>query len=137
MCVADIPCMNRGVWGHTTPEHFWNLKPGNAISCIPSIQICSKIYANYTCIWNKRRKKTNKRFKTILTIIYHYLLEGDSNGQRPLVWGHTLAENFWNLKPGNAISCIPSIQICSKIYANYTCIWNKRRKKRTKGLKKY
>jgi hypothetical protein len=27
--------------------------PGNVISCILSIQICSKIYANYTCIWNK------------------------------------------------------------------------------------
>jgi hypothetical protein len=38
------------------------------------------------------------------------------------VWGHTLAENFRNLKPGNAISCILSIQICSKIYANYILV---------------
>jgi hypothetical protein len=38
------------------------------------------------------------------------------------------------LKPENAISCILNIQICSKIYANYTCIWNKRRKKRTKNI---
>jgi hypothetical protein len=45
------------------------------------------------------------------------------------------------LKPGNAISCILrlilrlvlSIQTYSKIYANYTCILNKRRKKRTKN----
>jgi hypothetical protein len=36
--------------------------PGNAISCILSIQICSKIYANYTCIWNKRREKMHKKF---------------------------------------------------------------------------
>jgi hypothetical protein len=66
-------------------------------------------------------------------IIYHYLLEGD--GRRPRVWGHTPPEKFWNLKPGNAISCILSIQICSIIYAKYTCIWNKRRKKRTKNKK--
>jgi hypothetical protein len=38
--------------GHSPPENVWNLKPGNAISCILSIRICSKIYANYTCIWN-------------------------------------------------------------------------------------
>jgi hypothetical protein len=57
----------RGVWGHTPPENVWNLNPVNAISCILSIQICSKIYANYTCIWNKRRK----------------------NAQRSRVWGHT------------------------------------------------
>jgi hypothetical protein len=75
-------------------------------------------------------KEENKRTKSkkILTIIFHYLLEGDSNSWRPRVWGRTPAENFWNLKPGNAIFCILSMQICSKIYANYTCIWNKRRK---------
>jgi hypothetical protein len=63
---------------HTPPEHFWNLKPGKAISCILSIQICSKMYANYTCycIRNKRRKKRTKS-KKILTIIYHYLLDRD------------------------------------------------------------
>jgi hypothetical protein len=47
VCVVILP-----------PEKFWNLKPENAISCILSIQICSKIYANYTWrIWSKRRKK--------------------------------------------------------------------------------
>jgi hypothetical protein len=56
-------------------------------------------------------KEENKRTKSkkILTIIFHYLLEGDSNSWRPRVWGHTPAENFWNLKPGNAIFCILSI----------------------------
>jgi hypothetical protein len=49
------------------------------------------------------------------------------------VCGSILPRKFWNLKSGNAISCILSIQIFSKIYANYTCIWNKRRKKRTKN----
>jgi hypothetical protein len=115
--------MNRG-----GGADFWNLKHRNAISCILSIQICSKIYAKYTCIWNKIRKKRTKS-KKILTIIHHYLLEEDSTGQRSCVWGHTPPENFWNLKPRNAISCILSIQICCKIYGNYTCIWNKRRKK--------
>jgi hypothetical protein len=49
-----------GVWGIPPPENVWNLNPVNAISCILSIQICSKTYANYTCIWNKRRKKCTK-----------------------------------------------------------------------------
>jgi hypothetical protein len=39
-----------GSLGEYSPE---NLNPGNVISCILGIQICSKIYANYTCIWNK------------------------------------------------------------------------------------
>jgi hypothetical protein len=81
----------------------WNLKPGNAISCILSIQICSKIYANYIC--NKKLKNINHNLSP--------LIRGDSNGQRSRVWEHTPAENFWNLKPGNAVSCILSIQICS------------------------
>jgi succinate dehydrogenase/fumarate reductase flavoprotein subunit len=140
-------CMNRGVvWGNTPPENFWNLMPGNAISCIPSDQICSKIYANNTCIWNKRTEKTNKRFKKILTIIYHYFLEGDSNDRRPRVWpiyhawmggvwGNTPPENFWNLKHGNAISCILSIQFALKFTLTMlvNCNWNKRKKKRTKN----
>jgi hypothetical protein len=52
--------------GCTPPENYWNLKHGNAISCILSTQICSKIYANYTCIWNKRRKKCTQSKKRIL-----------------------------------------------------------------------
>jgi hypothetical protein len=69
------------------------------------------------------------------TFLWDNILEGDSNGWRPRVWpiyyawmggvwGSTPPENFWNLNPGNVISCILSIQICSKIYANSTCIWN-------------
>jgi hypothetical protein len=61
----------RGVWGHTPSKHFWNPKLGDAISCILTIQICSKIYTN--CIWNKRRKSAQKINK-LLTIIYHYLV---------------------------------------------------------------
>jgi hypothetical protein len=47
------------------------------------------------------------------------------------VWFRAFFKDFL----GNSISCILSIQIYSKIYANYTCIWNKSRKKRTKNLK--
>jgi hypothetical protein len=36
------------VRGNILPQKI--LKPENAISCILNIQICSKIYANYTCI---------------------------------------------------------------------------------------
>jgi hypothetical protein len=36
--------------GGILPTKFLKLKPENAISFILSIQICSKIYANYTCI---------------------------------------------------------------------------------------
>jgi hypothetical protein len=51
MCVADIPCINRGVWGHTPPEKF--------MLTILVFEI-------------KEGKKTHKKFKKILTIIYHY-----------------------------------------------------------------
>jgi hypothetical protein len=37
-----------GGLGEYSPRKFLN--PGNVISCILSIQICSKIYANSTCI---------------------------------------------------------------------------------------
>jgi hypothetical protein len=33
--------------------------------------------------------KTAQKVKKILTIIYHYLLDVDSNGRRPRVWGQT------------------------------------------------
>jgi hypothetical protein len=89
----------QGGLGAYSPEHFWNLKHGNAISCILSVQICSKIYAKYTCIWNKRRKKRTKS-KKILTTIHHYLLEEDSNGQRSRVWGYIPPENFWHCGAG-------------------------------------
>ena len=39
--------------------------------------------------------KSEQNVKEILIIIYHYLLDGDSNGRRPLVWGYTAPpENF-------------------------------------------
>jgi hypothetical protein len=38
--------------------------------------------------------KNAQKVKKILTVIYHYLLEGDSNGQRPRVWGHTPQKMF-------------------------------------------
>jgi hypothetical protein len=64
MCVADIPCMNRGVWGHIPSENFLNLKTGNAISCIPSVQICSKFYANDILVFEiKEGKKRTKGLK--------------------------------------------------------------------------
>jgi hypothetical protein len=49
----------RGVWGHT-PRKCLKFKPRKCNFLQKSIQICSKIYANYTCIWNKRRKKRPK-----------------------------------------------------------------------------
>jgi hypothetical protein len=72
------------VCGHTDAENVWNLKPGNGISCILSIQICSKIYAKYTCIWNKRRKKRTKNEK-LFTIIYHYLVVEKRNNLKNLL----------------------------------------------------
>jgi hypothetical protein len=41
------------------------LKHGNAISCILSIQICSKIYANYTVFEIKDGKNAQKVKKNI------------------------------------------------------------------------
>jgi hypothetical protein len=62
------------VCGGILPQKMYEIRmPGNAISCILSIQIWSKINANYICIWNKRRKKRTKNNK-LLTIIYHYLV---------------------------------------------------------------
>jgi hypothetical protein len=40
---------------------------------------------------NAQKVKKNINFK--LTIIHHYLLEEDSNGRSPHVWGHTPPEN--------------------------------------------
>jgi hypothetical protein len=51
-------CGGLGVY---SPRKFWNLKHGNAISCILRSKFCSKIYANHTCIWNKRREKMHKK----------------------------------------------------------------------------
>ena len=52
-----------------------------------------------------------KKLKKILTVIYHYLLEGDNNGSRPRVWGHTPQKIFeiWNPEMPFP-SCILSIQ---------------------------
>jgi hypothetical protein len=50
----------------------------------------------------------------LVTVIYHYLLEGNSRMAIGHVCGGVYSpENVWNLKPGNDISCILSIQICS------------------------
>ena len=35
-----------------------------------------------------------KKVKKILTIIYHYLLDGDSNVRMQRVWGHTPPKTF-------------------------------------------
>ena len=82
--------------GAYSRQNFWNLKHGNAISYILSIQICSKIYAKakYICIWNQKEGKNAQKVKKILTVIYHYLLEGDSNGRRAHVWEHTTQKIF-------------------------------------------
>ena len=52
-----------------------------------------------------------KKLKKILTVTYHYLLEGDNNGSRPRVWGHTPQKIFeiWNPEMPFP-SCILSIQ---------------------------
>ena len=76
-------------------------------------------------VFETKEGKNAQKVKKILTIIFRYLLGGGGGGiamAEGHVCGHTDAENVWNLKPGNGISCILSIQICSKIYAKYTCI---------------
>jgi hypothetical protein len=102
--VLSIYTHEWGVWGSTPQEKFWNLNPGNVISCILSIQICSKIYANYTCIWNKRWKNAQKVKKNI-----------NCNLSLLIRARGIIQENFWNLKPWNAISCILSIQKIKKL----------------------
>jgi hypothetical protein len=39
--------------GGYSPRKFLKFESQNVISCILSIQSCSKINANYTCIWKK------------------------------------------------------------------------------------
>ena len=45
-------------------------------------------------VFEIKEGKNAQKVKNILTIIHHYLLEEDSNGQRSHVWGHTPPENF-------------------------------------------
>jgi hypothetical protein len=45
-------------------------------------------------VFEIKEGKNAQKVKKILTIIYHYLLDGDGNGRRPRVWGHTPPENF-------------------------------------------
>ena len=45
-------------------------------------------------VFEIKEGKNAQKVKNILTIIYHYLLEGDSNGRRPRVWGHTPQKMF-------------------------------------------
>jgi hypothetical protein len=45
-------------------------------------------------VFEIKEEKTHKKFKKILTVICHYLLEGDSNGRRPRVWKHTTQKTF-------------------------------------------
>jgi hypothetical protein len=42
----------------------------------------------------KEGKKSTKSLKKKLTVICHYLLEGDSNGRMPRVWERTTQKNF-------------------------------------------
>ena len=44
-------------------------------------------------VFEIKEGKNAQKVTNILTIIYHYLLDGDNNGRRPRVWGHTPAEN--------------------------------------------
>jgi hypothetical protein len=44
-------------------------------------------------VFEIKEGKNQQKVKKILIVIYHYLLNGDSNGQRPFVWGHTPPEN--------------------------------------------
>jgi hypothetical protein len=66
----------------------------HGISCIPSIQICSKIYGITILVFEIKEGKNAQKVKNILTIIYHYLLDGDSNGRSLHAWGHTPPENL-------------------------------------------
>jgi hypothetical protein len=61
--VADIPRIN-----------LWNLKPGNAISCILSIQICSKIYANCTCSTGGRHLPPSLYVKKALDFVCAFII---------------------------------------------------------------
>jgi hypothetical protein len=44
-------------------------------------------------VFEIKEGKNAQKVKKVLTIIYHYLLDGYSNGRRPRVWGHTPPEN--------------------------------------------
>jgi hypothetical protein len=45
-------------------------------------------------VFEIKEVKNAQKVKKILTVIYHYLLEGDSNGRRPRVWEHTSQKIF-------------------------------------------
>jgi hypothetical protein len=45
-------------------------------------------------VFEIKEGKQRTKSKKILTIIFHYFLERDSNGRRPRVWGQTAAEKF-------------------------------------------
>jgi hypothetical protein len=45
-------------------------------------------------VFEIKEGKNAQKVKNIVTIIHHYLLEEDSNGQRSHVWGHTPLKLF-------------------------------------------
>jgi hypothetical protein len=45
-------------------------------------------------VFEIKEGKNAQKLKRILTVIYHYLLEGDTNGRRPRVWGHNPQKIF-------------------------------------------
>jgi hypothetical protein len=113
-----IPRMNRGSGGILPQRMFEIWSPEVPFPAFWASKFALKFMLTILVFEEKKRKNARK-LKKILTMIYHHLLDGDINGRRPRVRRHTPAENVWNLKPGNTISSILSIQIRSKIYANY------------------
>jgi hypothetical protein len=45
-------------------------------------------------VFEIKEGKSAQKVKKILTVICHYLLEGDRNGRRPRVWEHPAQKIF-------------------------------------------
>jgi hypothetical protein len=61
-----------GVWGSTPPENFWNLNPGNVISCILTSKFAPKFMLTIL-VFEINKGRNAQKVKKKLTIIYHYL----------------------------------------------------------------
>jgi hypothetical protein len=70
--------------GHVRGQHNYSvrtyLKPGNAVSCILSIQICSKLILTILVYEIKDGKNAQK----IINNIYHYLVLDKPNNLCPV-----------------------------------------------------
>ena len=82
--MADIPHMNKIFEIRSTEMPF---------PAFSAFKFSPKFMLNIL-VFEIKKEKTHKKFKKILTVICHCLLEGDSNGRRPRVWEHTTQNIF-------------------------------------------